>query len=43
MVNEWNGRGYESFPRWVPYLPLYRVQGQGLYKEEVLLAEGSSA
>ena len=33
MVDEWNGRGYESL-RWVPWLPLYRVWGQSIYKEE---------
>ena len=32
MVNEWNGRGCEFPLRWVPWLPLYRVQGQDAYK-----------
>ena len=40
MVNEWNGKGSKIVPKWVPWLPLYRVRGQSLYNEEVLLTEG---
>ena len=28
-------------PRWVPWLPLYRVQGHGIYKEEGSTTVGS--
>jgi hypothetical protein len=37
----YDGRMSESESEWMPWLPLYRVRGQDVYKANVFLTEGS--